>query len=508
MQKLAESRGGKCLSKEYVNTKRKIIWQCGNGHTWEASPQSVKQGGWCQYCANIQLSKERRLDFNIVLHKIKELDGEYISGKYRNNQSKLFIRCKEGHEWQTNYANIQNGRWCPICARIKQADRQRGNIDEMKEIAKQRGGICISEKYVDSHTPLNWSCAEGHEWFSSPLSVKNQGTWCPECNIFIGEKICKEIFTILFNKKFRKARPEWLINPKTGRCMELDGYNKELKLAFEHHGIQHYFQDEKHFHKVNKFRDQQERDIIKKKLCAEQKVKLVVIPYYVHHNRKLQFIIDQCKSYGYKIDNIPLELYDFKNLSIYKKERLKEIREIAESKGGKCLNESFIDYQTKMKFQCENGHIFSMSSAQIKYHKSWCLECAGIKRYTKNDMIKLSKSRNGKFLSDDFTNVNEIHEWQCSKGHRWKTRPGNIIKGHWCPHCAGQGKLSIELMKQIASERGGECLSDVYVNAKTKLHFKCENGHEWWAQPYHIKKGAWCHYCSGRRKWPPSVPSR
>lgn len=32
MQKLAEKRGGKCLSTEYAYTK--LEWECDEGHTW------------------------------------------------------------------------------------------------------------------------------------------------------------------------------------------------------------------------------------------------------------------------------------------------------------------------------------------------------------------------------------------------------------------------------------------------------------------------------------------
>jgi hypothetical protein len=26
--------------------------------------------------------------------------------------------------------------------------------------------------------------------------------------------------------------------------------------------------------------------------------------------------------------------------------------------------------------------------------------------------------------------------WQCSEGHTWEARPGNIKFGQWCPVCA------------------------------------------------------------------------
>jgi hypothetical protein len=31
-------------------------------------------------------------------------------------------------------------------------------------IAKERNGFCLSDKYINSMTPLKWCCSKGHEW--------------------------------------------------------------------------------------------------------------------------------------------------------------------------------------------------------------------------------------------------------------------------------------------------------------------------------------------------------
>ncbi len=51
MQKIAESRGGKCLSSEYVTNTTKLKLKCKTGHEWIASPKQVKKGSWCPVCA-------------------------------------------------------------------------------------------------------------------------------------------------------------------------------------------------------------------------------------------------------------------------------------------------------------------------------------------------------------------------------------------------------------------------------------------------------------------------
>ncbi|MGH9337405.1 MAG: hypothetical protein ACRD21_26955, partial [Vicinamibacteria bacterium] len=55
----------------------------------------------------------------------------------------------------------------------------------MQALAKKKGGLCLSEKYKNAHTPLLWQCAQGHRWRARPTSVKGRrfgkGTWCREC---------------------------------------------------------------------------------------------------------------------------------------------------------------------------------------------------------------------------------------------------------------------------------------------------------------------------------------
>ncbi|XP_026331166.1 uncharacterized protein LOC113238558 [Hyposmocoma kahamanoa] len=57
-----------------------------------------------------------------------------------------------------------------------------------------------------------------------------------------GEKICVAHLEERFpGRKFPKHKTlRWLTNPETGRHLELDCYNEELRLAVEYNGRQHY----------------------------------------------------------------------------------------------------------------------------------------------------------------------------------------------------------------------------------------------------------------------------
>lgn len=133
-------------------------------------------------------------------------------------------------------------------------------------------GECLSTKYVRCTEKLKWKCYYGHEWESSLNSVKNNNSWCPKCNINIGEEITRNIMNILFDAKFTTQYPELL------EGLELDGYNEDLSIAFEYDSIQ-YFKFVRHFHRTKKgFRDQIERDTRKDRLCGENGVILIRVP--------------------------------------------------------------------------------------------------------------------------------------------------------------------------------------------------------------------------------------
>lgn len=55
------------------------------------------------------------------------------------------------------------------------------SIDDMRKIAKERGGECLSRKYINIKTKIKWRCKEGHEWEATPNNIKNNHSWCPYC---------------------------------------------------------------------------------------------------------------------------------------------------------------------------------------------------------------------------------------------------------------------------------------------------------------------------------------
>lgn len=60
--------------------------------------------------------------------------------------------------------------------------RKKRTIEECMEVARARGGECLSSEYVNEDGKLKWRCSEGHEWESSAACVVRAKTWCARCN--------------------------------------------------------------------------------------------------------------------------------------------------------------------------------------------------------------------------------------------------------------------------------------------------------------------------------------
>ena len=69
------------------------------------------------------------------------------------------------------------------------------------------------------------------------------------------------------------------------------------------------------------------------------------------------------------------------------------------------------------------------------------------------------------------------------------------MRGSWCPSCASNQPLGIVEMNRLAATKKGKCLSNNYVNVKTKLTWECQKGHQFEATPDSIRKGRWCKKC-------------
>jgi hypothetical protein len=124
-----------------------------------------------------------------------------------------------------------------------------------------------------------------------------------------------------------------------------------------------------------------------------------------------------------------------------------------------------------------------------------------MKKLSIEDCKNIAKEKGGQCLSSFYVNNQTKMSWQCEFGHIWNTQLSVIRNMNvWCPHCSGNAKITIEGCQEIARKMGGECLSLIIKNTMTPLDFKCNHGHIWKSRYNDIQSGKWCPYCAGKAR--------
>lgn len=435
MQVAAKKLGGKCLSPNYTNYKEKLLWECSNGHQFQALFEIVKQGRFCPEC---KVSKGERI-CRVALEQIfkkkfpksrpvwlktvkgnraefdgycKELEiafehhGQYhykIENHYTKTKKELSQRIKnDAHKESLAKKHGLKHIIIPEIFTLTPLDKLKEvikkeciknaikipagfdeldfdfsqaflltDLEDLKLLAESKNGECLAEHYINSSTKVKWKCEKGHIWETTPNHIK-LGTWCPIC----------------FGKHKTIEEMKKLASKKDGKCLSEKYISVKTKLLWSC----------KDGHQWKATPD----DIQTGRWCPACA--------NIHRN-------------------------DDRKLNI------KDIKLFAIKKGGKCLSNIYVSSGLKMKWQCKVGHKWEATADKVQNKGTWCPEC----------------------------NV--------------KNRADNR-------------RSSIETFKILARKKGGECLTKKYINSKTKLKYICKLGHKWEAVPSSIKIGYWCPECA------------
>ena len=431
--------------------------------------------------------------------KIKPLDKfdnrQPINGKYKDGKEYKCKVCSRNYteEWRnknpdqlSEYGkkwrkeNPEKGYKRKTSEEIKKnkTERKEKFFNEFVDLVEQNGGSCIGivGDYITAHTPISVKCGDGHEWKLCLNNIK-KNRWCPICKTYTGELISLKSAEHLFGKKFKKIRPNWLKN-KEGNCLELDIYNKPLKLAIEFNGLQHY-NFIKFFHRTEeKFKKGVEADKLKIEKCKEHNINLIVIPYTVEPDYICKYIYTECIKLGIKPKNKPID-FDLGELRRMTNKTLK-LEELIQSKNGELLEGIYTSRDSRVVVQCDKEHVWSTRIANIKAGH-WCPECGlEVKDDTKEKISKtlkkFNKTKKGKAKkkvahekrSETMKKANEqLREETDSKqcaGKCKQIKPlddfakkaaGKLGRQSWCKQCTIANKQRIREEQKKKRETNG-----------------------------------------------------
>jgi hypothetical protein len=80
-------------------------------------------------------------------------------------------------------------------------------------------------------------------------------------------------------------------------------------------------------------------------------------------------------------------------------------------------------------------------------------------------------------LSEEYINAKSKLNYICPKGHVGTITWDNWNHGKRCPICSGSKKLTIGFVKLEFEKEGWICTSNAYINNFTRLNYICPNGH-------------------------------
>jgi hypothetical protein len=118
---------GYILVGEFKGSTKKMVLECPEGHQWACTLinfKNTKHG--CPDCSQVaneySRTKTRKYSASDLLDRVAKRLGVCLSLQDVPADTLIAVadrglfRCADGHEWETSFATIIRGHWCPRCA--------------------------------------------------------------------------------------------------------------------------------------------------------------------------------------------------------------------------------------------------------------------------------------------------------------------------------------------------------------------------------------------------------
>lgn len=171
IQNIAHAWEGECLSPAYLGIQKHLIFRCSKNHEWSRTPATLLAGYFCPKCESRNIKTLRRLKAWAAARGWVCLSSSFESG-----DAPMQWRCDQGHEWTNSSRTVRQCQGCPECYR----QRHYHTLETMHQVARERGGLCLSISYTNVDHKITWQCERGHSWEAPPSRIM-LGSWCPVC---------------------------------------------------------------------------------------------------------------------------------------------------------------------------------------------------------------------------------------------------------------------------------------------------------------------------------------
>lgn len=182
---------------------------------------------------------------------------------------------------------------------------------------------------------------------------------------------------------------------------------------------------------------------------------------------------------------------------------LAALQQAAGSRGGSCEADTYLGVAARYGFRCGQGHRWDAAGGEVLRGR-WCLDCAHEAKQTTyrlpdglERLRAAAASKGGSCLASSYVGAKARYLFRCQKNHEWHGQGAAVLRGAWCLKCAQDARrLTLTDAQHAAADRGGQCLSEAYINNATKMQWVCSRGHAWHAALATIRAGHWCKQCA------------
>ncbi len=178
-----------------------------------------------------------------------------------------------------------------------------------------------------------------------------------------------------------------------------------------------------------------------------------------------------------------------------------EVKSFIESEGYLLLSDEYTKADVKLLLKCpeQNHEPFWMTFSAFKNAGQRCPECSGVKRHTIQEVKEYAKEHNYEVLSDIYINNKTELEYKCPKGHVFHMRFNDFQQGSRCPICKGEACSERQYLDPCEVrkiiEKEGYKLKSEYVSSREILEMECPAGHPVKMRYNDFQQGVRCDKC-------------
>jgi hypothetical protein len=455
----------------YVNSSTKVEVICDKHGPFHQVPNSHLRGSGCPVCAKEKSAQKQLPTHQTYVNKVeKAFPGKFTFEltKYRGTKKDVTITCKN-HGPFTRTAELHYQHDCPRCHNELRSQNRLTPIETIRDKVESRGGILLSKKY-EKGVKVKVQCANGHH-FSAVWPSINSGSWCRYCDRYFGERFTRHVLELMLGGTFKKSFPNFLINPKTKRRLQLDGYDETLKIAFEYQGEQHFDTSHYYYTEGGMYRDQ-----LKREQCRRHDVVLIEVREFKKNYGIKENIEHILKSIPQTLNPKLVSVKDIED-SGFTDFKLKELEDIALENGQQMVTRVYFGVNNSYELKCpvpDHSTYFVPGTNFNRQH--WCPACEDKDLQSRLDIARgIIRDRNGEFVKFDASGKRLMIHYRCENEHLVKIRFDHLRNKVKCNKCHSDKRKEEAYKRLIENAKFKNCtiLQEKYLG-KSKAHrFMC-----------------------------------